>query len=247
MTSSEAIAVLSEYLTATRRIDPSALSAARATVGSQRPIAEHLAALVSIDEAWAACADFEGRAAEFAELTAAQRAAEFPDYAAHLPDCRRCRQLLARIRPIWDPIARGPDLWKQLTNGISIALDAAGAIVDRGFGPPSEEIIGPITAGPTDQTRRHEWRLNDDEAGCIIHLLLEYERAGANLRCSIEPPPFTPARIELRSVPNGSTFYAGPAPGPQDRSIAVPSGDWTLTIISANTLRWFIPLSVHLR
>jgi len=169
------------------------------------------------------CEKFDANVAELAEMSRAQREREMPELARHAEQCARCRRLYWEVRDPWlseaaaTVTAKGRRMVRTLAEGIRLAMDKTGKIVEFGLGPPSG-VLQPVavTAGgrmmgePVQEAEEEEatdvageereWLLEDevleegDETGGPYAVRIRIRVGGSeggkmHLWCVVEGPP----------------------------------------------------------
>jgi len=131
------------------------------------------------------CAKFDANVAELAEMPVARREREMPELARHAKHCPRCRRVYWQVRGLWTSraaiavAAEGRRIVRMLAEGIRLALNSAGEIVEFGLGPPwtvlhptaaavggavmGEPLAGAAARTPADLAgQEQEWLLEDE-------------------------------------------------------------------------------------
>ncbi len=268
MNSAEAQKVLTAYLAGQRVSEEELRRALAALDGDQtsgRALAETLAGDQPLDD----CEMFFEQLAEFSELSRAAREREAPEMSAHLESCPSCRQDYWAVAPLWrdlEPAAHAAS--KQLTEGIRLALNHAGRLLDAGLGPPARDfqpVFGTLrtrgskpaetstTDSPAAEVIRKEWTLRDEEALCEIRFVVDGSSSEqAALTCWLEADQSSAvevasAQIEIREARSGRRIVAGPLANFRRRPIPLEPGSCIIRLRAAGQGKdytWEIPLAI---
>jgi len=262
----EAQQIIAEVVTGRRRVASKEVDSAYDILKQNSGYKAALSELLEAASEDCSCQDFQGRIAEFRELSPAEREDELPEMAAHAEFCLPCRRALwEKEQKIWKTLATAARTHcRVLTEPLRLVLQRGERIEERGTGFPSVEpflaLGAQMTLGPSDDLapplrhRRKEWFLKDDDADCGVRLLVELTGTGqTTLRCSLEGetgkvPQLDQVRIEIRRARSNSLFLAGPLSNFQADPIVLTPEAWLIKLIPSNALDilpWEIPLELE--
>lgn len=224
------------------------------------------------------CEVFLSHLAEFSEMLGGERKHKMPDLLAHAEICRSCRDAYWYMKPIWETrvIEELKKLCKRLSEPISLAVGEAGKLFNRGLNPldKDEELVVAIAMGEkvvssilgyengdTEPKLRKEWKFEDEETNCIIHLVVSGRPAGeveiefwleCGISAGLQPEDLS---IQLYKYENGSSIdrdFSSEFDSPffDDSLSALPKrlilnkGSWLIRVQARNNT-WELPLNIE--
>lgn len=265
MTSANAKEIIAAYLSGRRRVTLEELQLACEAANGDRSYVRYLEDELGFGDDWAtACRVFLTNVAEFAELTAAERAREMPELVAHLEHCGACRLAYWDVQETWEPVRlaafeAATAISKSLTEGIHLLMDAAGQLHEYGLGPPALSSESPskargdwATEARPPASEQKTWLLKDEDEHCYIRILAHGLESGrATLKCWLEAKPpldATSARIDVLNAQTEALHVSGKLSAFQVEPIYLSQGAWLIRIIaySGDDARtWEFPLDIH--
>jgi len=265
MTIANAKEIIAAYLSGRRRVSLEELQLACETANGDKSYVRYLRIELGFGDDWAnTCRVFLANVAEFAELTAAERAQEMPELIAHLEQCGACRAVYWDVQETWKQVAvaefeEATAISKSLPEGIHLRMDAAGQLHEYGMGPPAQYSEPPrallgdwASEARSPASEQKTWLLKDEAAHCRIHILAHGLESGrAALKCWLEAKPpldATSARIDVLDAQTDALHVSGKLSAFQVDPIYLSQGAWLIRIIAysdGDARTWEFPLNIR--
>ena len=213
------------------------------------------------------CKVFRDHVHEFSEMTQERQEAEAPELTAHLKSCPSCWRIYwkAAVPFALSPQHGGKPVLR-LREPIMLRISRSHLTVDRGVGPPPDEVeyVGiaaghrgvPVEVAGEELAEPLRWTLHDEEAKCEVRLTLRgRDDNHSELSCLLDlakdsPVESSDRRLELMRVGESGELYLYLA-GPLDNFVTAPAllpvGSWVIRVLAglpSDKRVWELPVEL---